>query len=248
MLDLLDCQLVSLRLLTSINLRRALGSRHSVPLSSFISSANIEVRPKYIGTHLVSLHAVGSQHSLVAVLHTDSYPCRVWFNVAHELRSPGLGRRESRTHVHRHGCALVPSFRCSRCEKCWAPAWRPRRTRRINLKRVAGYITRPPVTIKTALAHAPGPHQIFVEDALPRWHDPRDLRAAKTVPKLIARELARIREDLNLSRALLAEYLRTNVRTLENWEQRRAKPNAQAALLIRMVQRFPDTVHRLADI
>ena len=71
---------------------------------------------------------------------------------------------------------------------------------------------------------------------------------AKPVPKITARELARIREDLNLSRALFAGYLRTNVRTLENWEQGRAKPNAQAALLIRMVQRFPDTVNRLADI
>jgi putative transcriptional regulator len=59
---------------------------------------------------------------------------------------------------------------------------------------------------------------------------------AKPVPKLTARELARIRKDLNLSRALFAGYLRTNVRTLENWEQGRAKPNAQAALLIRMVQ------------
>jgi len=39
-----------------------------------------------------------------------------------------------------------------------------------------------------------------------------------------------------------------NVRTLENWEQGRAKPNAQAALLIRLVQRYPDTVRRLAQI
>ena len=46
---------------------------------------------------------------------------------------------------------------------------------------------------------------------------------------------------MNLSRGLFAGYLRTNVRTLENWEQGRAKPNAQAALLIRMVQRYPDT-------
>jgi putative transcriptional regulator len=71
---------------------------------------------------------------------------------------------------------------------------------------------------------------------------------AKPVPKITARELARIRKELNLSRGLFAGYLRTNVRTLENWEQGRAKPNAQATLLIRMVQRFPDTVHRLADI
>jgi len=40
----------------------------------------------------------------------------------------------------------------------------------------------------------------------------------------------------------------TNVRTLENWEQGRAKPNAQAALLISLVKRFPDTVERLAAI
>jgi len=70
----------------------------------------------------------------------------------------------------------------------------------------------------------------------------------KPVPTITARELAKIRQDMNLSRGLFAGYLRTNVRTLENWEQGRAKPNAQAALLIRMVQRFPDMVRRLAEI
>lgn len=70
----------------------------------------------------------------------------------------------------------------------------------------------------------------------------------RPVPKITARELAKVRQDMNLSRGLFARYLRTNVRTLENWEQGRAKPNAQAALLIRMVQRFPDTVRRLAEI
>src|SRR5438105_1927589 len=67
-------------------------------------------------------------------------------------------------------------------------------------------------------------------------------------PAITPQELVRVREGLNISRAVFAAYLRTNVRTLENWEQGRAKPNAQAALLIRMVQRFPDTVRRLADI
>jgi putative transcriptional regulator len=71
---------------------------------------------------------------------------------------------------------------------------------------------------------------------------------AKAAPTITARELARIRKDLKLSRGLFAGYLRTNVRTLENWERGRAKPNAQAVLLIRMVRKFPDTVHRLADI
>jgi putative transcriptional regulator len=67
-------------------------------------------------------------------------------------------------------------------------------------------------------------------------------------PTISARELTKVRESMNLSRGLFARYLRTNVRTLENWEQGRAKPNAQAALLIRLVQRYPDTVRRLAEI
>ena len=70
----------------------------------------------------------------------------------------------------------------------------------------------------------------------------------KPVPTITARELIRVRQHLKLSRALFANYLRTNVRTLENWEQGRAKPNAQAALLINLVKRFPDTVERLAAI
>jgi putative transcriptional regulator len=68
------------------------------------------------------------------------------------------------------------------------------------------------------------------------------------VPKVSARELAKLRKDMNLSRRLLAGYLRTNARTLENWEQGRAKPNAQAALLIRLVQKYPDTIQRLREI
>ena len=63
-----------------------------------------------------------------------------------------------------------------------------------------------------------------------------------------ASEIVALREQLNLSRGIFALYLRTNPRTLENWEQGRAKPNAQAALLLRLVQRYPDTVHRLESI
>ena len=70
----------------------------------------------------------------------------------------------------------------------------------------------------------------------------------KPAPEVTPRELVRVRKNLRLSRALFAVYLRTNVRTLENWEQGRAKPNAQAALLINLVKRFPDTVERLAAI
>src|SRR5213075_691938 len=61
----------------------------------------------------------------------------------------------------------------------------------------------------------------------------------KPAPTITPKELIRVRENLNMSRALFAVYLRTNVRTLENWEQGRAKPNAQAALLINLVKRYP---------
>ncbi len=72
--------------------------------------------------------------------------------------------------------------------------------------------------------------------------------AMALAPDVTADELLALRERLNLSRPVFASYLRTNPRTLENWEQGRAKPNAQAALLIRLVEKFPDTVQRLAAV
>ncbi|MCC6656615.1 MAG: transcriptional regulator [Rhodocyclaceae bacterium] len=67
-------------------------------------------------------------------------------------------------------------------------------------------------------------------------------------PEISAEELLALRERLHLSRTVFARYLRTNPRTLENWEQGRARPNAQAALLIKLVERYPDTVERLAAV
>ena len=78
------------------------------------------------------------------------------------------------------------------------------------------------------------------------------LRTLKVAQKpdlvLSAQDVINVREQLHLSRPVFARYLRTNPRTLENWEQGRAKPNAQAALLLRMVAQFPDTVERLQAV
>lgn len=63
-----------------------------------------------------------------------------------------------------------------------------------------------------------------------------------------AQELVDLRDKLNMSRPVFAMYLRINPRTLENWEQGRAKPNAQATLLIRLVQKYPETIQRLASL
>jgi len=71
---------------------------------------------------------------------------------------------------------------------------------------------------------------------------------AKPEAEIQAAEIISLRDRLGLSRAVFARYLRTNPRTLENWEQGRAKPNAQAALILRMVEKYPDTVQRLAAV
>jgi putative transcriptional regulator len=71
---------------------------------------------------------------------------------------------------------------------------------------------------------------------------------SRPVPTMEPQEVLAVREKLHLSRQVFARYLRTNPRTLENWEQGRAKPNAQAAVLIRMVAKFPDMVQRLEAV
>jgi putative transcriptional regulator len=71
---------------------------------------------------------------------------------------------------------------------------------------------------------------------------------AKPEAEIQAAEIISLRDRLGLSRTVFAHYLRTNPRTLENWEQGRAKPNAQATLILRMVEKYPDTVQRLAAV
>ncbi len=71
---------------------------------------------------------------------------------------------------------------------------------------------------------------------------------ATSVPGVTAEELIRLRERLHVSRAVFARYLRTNPRTVEGWEQGRTRPNAQAVLLIKLVEKYPETVEHLATI
>ncbi|MEN7530397.1 transcriptional regulator [Cupriavidus sp. DL-D2] len=62
------------------------------------------------------------------------------------------------------------------------------------------------------------------------------------------KDLVEIRQQFGMSRPVFAMYLRTNARTLENWEQGRAKPNAQATVLIKLVQKYPETLEKLASL
>jgi putative transcriptional regulator len=65
------------------------------------------------------------------------------------------------------------------------------------------------------------------------------------VPAVDSKFIRETREQLNCSRAVFARKLRTNERTLEKCEQGRAKPNPQAAALLLLVRRYPDTIKRL---
>src|SRR3989304_299559 len=53
------------------------------------------------------------------------------------------------------------------------------------------------------------------------------------------------REAPPLSRQVFAFKIGVNPRTLERWEQGRSKPNEQAAALIWLVRKYPDTLQRL---
>lgn len=68
------------------------------------------------------------------------------------------------------------------------------------------------------------------------------------LPKVDSRFIRETRERLQCSRAVFARKLRINPRTLEKWEQGRAKPNPQAAALMLLVRKYPDTLGRLEKL
>lgn len=71
---------------------------------------------------------------------------------------------------------------------------------------------------------------------------------AAPLPKVNGRLIKDTRQKLRCSRAVFARKLRINVRTLEKWEQGRGKPNRQAAALLLLVRKFPDTLERLDEV
>jgi len=72
--------------------------------------------------------------------------------------------------------------------------------------------------------------------------------AAAPLPKVDSKLIRDTRKRLRCSRAVFARKLRINERTLEKWEQGRAKPNPQAAALVLLVRKYPDTLARLEKV
>lgn|SRR5690554_6689467 len=70
----------------------------------------------------------------------------------------------------------------------------------------------------------------------------------KPAPIVTAKEIVALRKKMRMSQRVFAMRIRTSPETLRNWEQDKSKPNAQAALLIRLVERYPDMTDRLASV
>jgi putative transcriptional regulator len=71
---------------------------------------------------------------------------------------------------------------------------------------------------------------------------------AARLPRVNAKTIRETRERFNFSRPVFARKLHINERTLEKWEQGRAKPNPQAATLLLLVREYPDTLKRLEEL
>jgi putative transcriptional regulator len=71
---------------------------------------------------------------------------------------------------------------------------------------------------------------------------------ARALPNVKPKMIKQVRESFRCSRSVFARKLFTNERTLEKWEQGRAKPNAQAIALLLLTAKYPDTFERLEQV
>jgi putative transcriptional regulator len=71
---------------------------------------------------------------------------------------------------------------------------------------------------------------------------------ARSLPAFKPKMIKQVRESFRCSRSVFARKLFTNERTLEKWEQGRAKPNAQAVALLLLAAKYPDTFERLEQV
>lgn len=64
---------------------------------------------------------------------------------------------------------------------------------------------------------------------------------------ITGKEIVDIRNQLRMSQAVFASALRVEKRTLERWEHGQGV-QGPAAMLIKLVKRYPDTLERVANV
>lgn len=65
---------------------------------------------------------------------------------------------------------------------------------------------------------------------------------------ITAEEIQRVRGKARVSQAIMARSLRVNQRTYQNWEQGVSRPNAQAAVLLKLVDQDPTLFARISAL
>lgn len=70
----------------------------------------------------------------------------------------------------------------------------------------------------------------------------------KPPPEMTAAKVRAVREKFHVSQPVFAHKLRTEPRTIANWEQGVSKPNAQAAILLTLVDRHPELLEEIAAL
>ncbi|MFL6708053.1 MAG: helix-turn-helix domain-containing protein [Massilia sp.] len=71
---------------------------------------------------------------------------------------------------------------------------------------------------------------------------------ARPAPAMTPACVKAVRTKLGVSQPVFARQLRTEARTVANWEQGVSKPNAQAAILMKLVERHPDLLEEIATL
>lgn len=70
----------------------------------------------------------------------------------------------------------------------------------------------------------------------------------RSPPEMTPARVRAVREKLHVSQPVFARKLRTETRTIANWEQGVSKPNAQAAILLALVDRHPELLEVIAAL
>lgn len=70
----------------------------------------------------------------------------------------------------------------------------------------------------------------------------------KPVPRMTAEAVKALRAKLRVSQPVFARQLRTEARTVANWEQGVSTPNAQASILLKLVDRHPELLKEIAEL
>ena len=70
----------------------------------------------------------------------------------------------------------------------------------------------------------------------------------KPALSITPQELRLLRLHHHMSQTVFANAIRTNPRTYQRWEQGTGKPDNAATTLLRLVEKFPDTLDKLATI